>query len=193
MRAAASARDEAGGGGLVGACVRYHAEALEGYDTPSAAVFYPRGAEHDQIHLGREDRVGATVRASLLHQLASVAREKIDFFVVEGCATADDVGRLGAILDEYPEVTVKKRRSDLRGFDHDAEEVTSGFGAPVLLVSDGGADTLGELARAAAAVPKIEGLAATSATPEQAAGLKELLGGKALAVASGAEGELVVC
>ena len=191
VRAAASARDEAGGTALVGASVRYQAEALEGYDTPSAAVFYPLGQERDQIHLGDEGRAGAAVAVGLTHQLATAARENVDFFAVEGCATADDVGRLGALFESYPETKVKSRVTDTRGFDHDGEEITAGFGAPVLLVAGGGADVR-ELARAAAAVPKIECLAATSATAEEAAELKTILGsGTALAVA-GDDGEFVI-
>ena len=130
VRAAASARDEAGGMALVGASVRYQAEALEGYDTPSAAVFYPLGQERDQIHLGDEGRAGAAVAVGLTHQLATAARENVDFFAVEGCATADDVGRLGALFESYPETKVKSRVTDTRGFDHDGEEITAGFGAP---------------------------------------------------------------
>ena len=174
MCAAASARDEAGGTAFVGASVRYQANAVEGYDTPSAAVFYPLGQERDQITWATRARRRA-VAVGLTHQLATAARENVDFFAVEGRATADDVGRLGALFESYPETKVKSRVTDTRGFDHDGEEITAGFGAPVLLVAGGGADVR-ELARAAAAVPKIECLAATSATAEEAAELKTILG-----------------
>ena len=103
-----------------------------------------QGATRGRAGAARERRPHAPARRP-------AARENVDFFAVEGCATADDVGRLGALFESYPETAGSQVAwvTDTRGeFDHDGEEITAGFGAPVLLVAGSGADVRRSLLRA---------------------------------------------
>lgn len=92
-------------------------------------------------------------------QITSAGMARPDFFAIEGCSTARDVGLVAEVLGKHTLREEKGHVVDWRGFDvFDDELSTVGFDIPALLLLRAGGGDLKELAVAVAKSAHIGGI-----------------------------------
>tara|TARA_B110001452_G_scaffold202887_1_gene172903 strand:- start:984 stop:1901 length:918 start_codon:yes stop_codon:yes gene_type:complete len=129
-------------------------------------------------------------------QLAAAASESPDFFAIEGCATAADVLEVAKVLDAHKKTMKVKTTTNWKGFEVEDKSPTEvGFDIPAVVMAAVPPchEDFDDIVRAVADVPQMVCLVAPTAVADADRDrLLSMLGGKALAGASEAAGEIAI-